>query len=172
MTRDIQLPTTTIAESTPEFDVSLDELVGYVLRRAQIKVFQHLAGELAEHDLRPAQFAALAILEREPGLAQADLARSLKIEPPQMVNMLNKLESRALAVRVRSPSDKRSYGVFLSRNGEKLLQELKGVAVRSDAESTKALTGDERDTLLHLLRKVVGNDDMSSLPSLADGEGL
>jgi DNA-binding MarR family transcriptional regulator len=51
-------------------------------------------------DLRPAQFSALAIIEQNPGLMQADLARALAIEPPQVV-LLNKLESRALAVRMR-----------------------------------------------------------------------
>lgn len=165
MKGDIIQPTTTTSEIASPSDVVLEDLVGYVLRRAQLKVFQHLASKLSEHDLRPAQFAALAILEQEPGLAQAELARALKIEPPQMVTMLNKLESRALAVRVRSPSDKRSYGVFLSRNGERLLQELKLVAVKSDAESTQNLNRDEREILVQLLRKMIGDEERSILPS-------
>ncbi|WP_223504311.1 MarR family winged helix-turn-helix transcriptional regulator [Pseudomonas sp. BF-R-24] len=135
-------------------DSALDDLIGYAMRRAQLKLFQNLIGRLSAHDLRPAQFSALAIIDQNPGLMQADLARALAIEPPQVVPLLNKLESRALAVRVRCKPDKRSYGIFLSKTGETLLKELKQIAAQSDFDSTSALTGEEREELLRLLRKV------------------
>ncbi|TWE01408.1 MarR family transcriptional regulator [Pseudomonas sp. AG1028] len=134
----------------------LDTLVGYALRRAQMKVFQHLVGNLAEHDLRPAQFTAMVIIDNEPGLMQADLARQLAIEPPQLVPLLNKLESRGLAQRVRGVQDKRAYGVFLTKAGIALLGKLKAIAVASDEAATAALDEDERAQLLRLLHKVNG----------------
>ena len=143
---------------TPEgpapLDSALDDLIGYAMRRAQLKLFQNLIGRLAEHDLRPAQFSALAIIEQNPGLMQADLARALAIEPPQVVPLLNKLESRALAVRVRCKPDKRSYGIFLSKTGETLLKTLKDIAAQSDLDATAALDAQERAELLRLLKKV------------------
>lgn len=135
-------------------DTSLDELIGYAIRRAQLKVFQHFVNKLASHELRPAHFSALAVINQNPGLMQADLARALAIEPPQLVPLLDRLEARALAVRVRCNPDKRSYGIFLSKSGEQLLKELKQLAVQSDIESTDALTTSERATLLELLRKI------------------
>lgn len=135
-------------------DSALDDLIGYALRRAQLKLFQNLISQLAVHDLRPAQFSALAIIDQNPGLMQADLAKALAIEPPQVVPLLNKLESRALAVRLRCKPDKRSYGIFLSKTGETLLKELKQIAAQSDLDSTAALSGAEREELLRLLKKV------------------
>ena len=135
-------------------DSALDDLIGYAMRRAQLKLFQNLIGRLSEHDLRPAQFSALAIIEQNPGLMQADLARALAIEPPQVVPLLNKLESRALAVRVRCKPDKRSYGIFLSKPGETLLKTLKEIAAQSDLDATAALDAQERAELLRLLKKV------------------
>lgn len=135
-------------------DSALDDLIGYALRRAQLKLFQNLISQLAVHDLRPAQFSALAIIDQNPGLMQADLAKALAVEPPQVVPLLNKLESRALAVRVRCKPDKRSYGIFLSKTGETLLKELKQIAAQSDLDSTTALSGAEREELLRLLKKV------------------
>ncbi|MEE9103813.1 MarR family transcriptional regulator [Pseudomonas nitroreducens] len=132
----------------------LDNYVGYALRRAQLSVFQHLVNELARFDLRPAQFTALAIIESNPGLMQADLARALSVEPPQLVPLLNKLETRALAVRVRCKPDKRSYGIFLSKAGETLLKQLKDVALQSDLEATAGLSDAEREQLLDLLQKI------------------
>ncbi|WP_139315695.1 MarR family winged helix-turn-helix transcriptional regulator [Pseudomonas sp. PA27(2017)] len=137
-------------------DSWLDTLVGYALRRAQLKVFQHLVGNLAQHDLRPAQFTAMVIIDNEPGLMQADLARQLAIEPPQLVPLLNKLESRGLAQRVRGVQDKRAYGVFLTKAGIALLGQLKAIAVASDEAATAALDDDERNQLLRLLHKING----------------
>jgi len=142
------------AEVQAPLDSALDELIGYAMRRAQLKLFQNLIGQLSTHDLRPAQFSALAIIDSNPGLMQADLARALAIEPPQVVPLLNKLESRALAVRVRCKPDKRSYGIFLSKTGETLLKELKQIAAQSDVDATSALSTEEREELLRLLKKV------------------
>lgn len=142
------------ASSQASDDGSLDKFIGYALRRAQLKLFQNLITKLAAHDLRPAQFSALSIIDENPGLMQADLAKALAIEPPQVVPLLNKLEKRTLAVRVRCKPDKRSYGIFLSKAGESLLQELKANAAESDLESTQALSDQEREELLRLLKKV------------------
>ncbi|MFZ6048765.1 MarR family winged helix-turn-helix transcriptional regulator [Pseudomonas sp. CR3202] len=156
MAKTVQSQKAEFVDTTPTMvvDTSLDELIGYAMRRAQLKVFQHLINKLSDYDLRPAQFSALAIIDQNPGLMQADLARALAIEPPQLVPLMNKLESRALAVRVRCKPDKRSYGIFLSKAGEQLLKELKQVAYESDIASTAALSEDERGELLRLLRKV------------------
>ena len=141
-------------EVQPPLDSALDDLIGYAMRRAQLKLFQNLISRLSTHDLRPAQFSAMAIIDQHPGLMQADLARALAIEPPQVVPLLNKLESRALAVRVRCKPDKRSYGIFLSKTGEALLKELKAIAAQSDIDATSALDSAEREELLRLLKKV------------------
>lgn len=132
----------------------LDELIGYALRRAQIQVYQHLVERLGEYDLRPAQFTALALIQQSPGPTQAELARALSIEPPQVVPMVNKLEERGLALRIRSKADKRSYGLYLSKAGETLLATLREIAAQSDIESTANLSEEERAQLLGLLRKV------------------
>ena len=150
----VAVDTTDMEESSEINSPFLDEVIGYALRRAQLKVFQHLINELEAYDLRPAQLTALTLIEQNPGLMQAELARALAIEPPQMVIMLNKLEALGLALRIRCKADKRSYGIFLSKTGETLLKQLKDVAIRSDNEATAALSTEERQQLLHLLHKV------------------
>ncbi|MGP0173407.1 MarR family winged helix-turn-helix transcriptional regulator [Pseudomonas sp. NCHU5208] len=146
-----------LSEKIPDpaiLDQALERYLGYVLRRAQMKVFQHLSTRLEAFDLRPAQFTALMIIEQHPGLMQAELARALAIEPPQAVVLVNKLEKLGLAMRLRCKPDKRSYGIFLSKAGETQLKELKQIAAQSDQDSTSALDGEEREQLLHLLRKL------------------
>ena len=149
----IEAQSTNVEMQAP-LDSALNDLIGYAMRRAQLKLFQNLISRLSAHDLRPAQFSALAIINQNPGLMQADLARALTIEPPQVVPLLNKLESRALAVRVRCKPDKRSYGIFLSKTGETLLKELNQIAAQSDLDATAALDNQEREELLRLLKKI------------------
>lgn len=140
-------------DSEANAPADLNDLVGYALRRVQMKVFQHLVDCLTPYELRPAQFSALAIIAQNPGPTQAELAKALNIEPPQVVPLLNKLEEAGLALRVRSKADKRSYGLYLSKAGEKLLKTLYGVAEESDRAATANLNDDERQQLLALLRK-------------------
>jgi DNA-binding MarR family transcriptional regulator len=132
----------------------LDDLIGYALRRAQMKVFQHLVECLAPYELRPAQFSALAIIAQSDGPTQAELAKALNIEPPQVVPLLNKLEDAGLALRIRNKTDKRSYGLYLSKPGERMLETLYAIAEQSDRAATENLDDDERQHLVMLLRKV------------------
>jgi len=147
---------------TEPSDTLLSQLIGYALRRAQLKVAQNLVEQLNPFDLRPAQFSALLIIEASPGLMQTDLASILAIEPPQVVTLLNKLEKLGLAVRVRCKPDKRSYGIFLSKAGETLLKQLKQIASASDREATAALDDSERQQLLQLLHKIYRQDEPAS----------
>jgi DNA-binding MarR family transcriptional regulator len=113
-----------------------------------------LVSKLGEHDLRPSQFAALVIINEDPGLMQADLGNRLLIEPPQVVTLLNKLEKLGLAMRVRCKPDKRSYGIVLSKAGEQVLERLTADAKAIDLEGTANLSDAERTQLLELLKKV------------------
>lgn len=132
----------------------LDTLLGYALRRAQLRVFQQFISSLEPHDIRPAQFSALVLVERYPGITQSSLARTLGIDAPGMVNLIHKLEGRGLALRVRCKRDRRSHGIFLSKQGEALVQELKPLAVASDEAAASRLSAGEREQLLALLRKI------------------
>jgi len=140
--------------ATGKLDSSLNNLVGYVMRRVQMKITQHLNGQLEGHGIRPAQFTALSVIEQSPGLMQTDLAKALAIEPPQAVLMVNKLEERGLAMRVRSLPDKRAYGLFLSKAGEQMLKQLTAIVIQSDIDATATLSSEERDQLLVLLNKL------------------
>jgi DNA-binding MarR family transcriptional regulator len=156
--QDLSMPRKAKTQAPPAepatLDSTLGNLVGYVMRRVQLKISQHLTTRLESHAIRPAQFTALSIIEQSPGLMQADLAKALAIEPPQAVLMVNKLEERGLAMRVRSNPDKRSYGLFLSKAGEQLLKTLKEVVVQSDLDATAALSAEEREQLLTLLNRL------------------
>ena len=128
---------------------------GHLIRRAQQ---QHQArwGELVGSDLTSVQFAVLAALAAEPGTDQNTLAGALSIDTSTLAEVCLRLACRGLIDRERSEADARRYRLRLSPGGRSVL-ERHLPAVDAVGEALLApLTERERETLLGLLRRVIG----------------
>lgn len=145
-------------EPTSVAGLVLENRLGYALRRAQLAVFKHFNEAMQEYGIRPAQFSSLVVIEGYPGITQTNLAKILDIDPPRIVSLINNLEERGLALRVRCKRDRRSHGIFLSKKGEALTEHLKGLAEQSDIKATQTLSEIERRQLLTLLIKIYAAD--------------
>ena len=66
----------------------LSELLGYVLKRAQLKVFEDFLCCVAPLQLTPAQFSVLLLLDKNPGRNQTEIANTLGILRPNFVSMV------------------------------------------------------------------------------------
>ncbi|HXN66818.1 MAG TPA: MarR family transcriptional regulator, partial [Bradyrhizobium sp.] len=93
------------AESSALQMGELSELLGYSLKRAQLKIFEDFLRCVAPLQLTPAQFSVLLLLDRNPGRNQTEIANTLGILRPNFVAMLDGLESRDLCARIRSTND-------------------------------------------------------------------
>ena len=134
----------------------LPELIGYVLRRAQLAVFQDFFGAFAPFDIRPAQFSVLTVIERNPGLTQSQVAEALGIKRTNFVGMLDELERRGLAERRQTARDKRSYALHLTTEGAALMRRLKPVLKAHESRMVGKVGEDGRDALIALLREIAG----------------
>src|SRR3954462_3368920 len=97
----------------------LSELLGYSLKRAQLKIFENFLSCVAPLQLTPAQFSVLLLLDKNPGRNQTEIATTLGILRPNFVAMLDGLESRELCARLRSTNDRRSHIVVLPDKGRR-----------------------------------------------------
>ena len=70
----------------------LDNAVGYLLRRAQLAVFEDFAKRFAALDLTPAQFSTLLTIHENPGRRQSDIAASLGVQRPNFVALMDALK--------------------------------------------------------------------------------
>jgi DNA-binding MarR family transcriptional regulator len=132
----------------------LEGHLGYFVRRLQVWIFQDFVRTLAAHDIRPAQFSVLVVVEANPGLSQADLADTLGIERARLVRLLDGLEKRGVLRREGSPVDRRSHALFLTEAGEKALQPIKALAAEHEAHLTRHLGAEKHDILLEALREL------------------
>jgi DNA-binding MarR family transcriptional regulator len=132
----------------------LDDLIGYALRRAQLRVFEDANRVLNPLGLRPTLLGALIIIDANPGSTQAEISTALGIRRPNYVALMDELESRGLAERFASVTDKRSNAVFLTTNGRKLLRKAMKVALAHENNLLAALDTSQKQTLMDLLRLV------------------
>ncbi len=141
----------------------LPELIGYVLRRAQLAVFQDFFGAFAPFDIRPAQFSVLTVIERNPGLTQSQVAEALGIKRTNFVGMLDELEKRGLAERRQAARDKRSYALYLTAEGAALMRKLKPVIKAHESRMVDKVGEEGRATLIALLQEIAdGSHDTRS----------
>ncbi len=130
----------------------LGEFVGYALRRAQIAVFDEFIREFAALDLRPAPFSVLAVIARNPGLNQSEVALALGIQRANFVVLIGRLEQRGVVE--RRPVDKRSYALHLTNEGEKLLAAAMDLQDRLEARVEARLGAGGKARLMELLSRL------------------
>jgi DNA-binding MarR family transcriptional regulator len=133
----------------------LSELLGYALKRAQLRVFEDFLSCVAPLQLTPAQFSVLLLLDQNPGRNQTEIATTLGILRPNFVAMLDALESRDLCARTRSPNDRRSHILMLTDKGRATLARAKKlVATKHEARLSELLGPQNRAALLTMLATI------------------
>jgi DNA-binding MarR family transcriptional regulator len=126
---------------------------GFLLRRAHqisISIFEQ---ECQGIKLTPIQYGILTVLHTLPGIDQSRLARKLGLDKVTTLRVLRDLEGRGLITRSEHPSDKRSYSLTLSSDGQILFKESQKHVNKAYMQLASGLTESELTTLLQLLGK-------------------
>jgi DNA-binding MarR family transcriptional regulator len=132
----------------------LEDDIGYVLRRAQLVIFQRFFETFAAFDIRPAQYSVLTVIELNPGISQAQAADALGIKRPNFVAMIDALEERGLARRVPAEDDRRFHGLYLTDEGRALMAKLHKIGASQERVIIDRLGATEYRRLRESLRVV------------------
>jgi DNA-binding MarR family transcriptional regulator len=132
----------------------IEQHLGYFVRRLQVWIFQDFMRGLSSLEIRPAQFSVLAVIEANPGLSQSDIAELLGIERARLVRMLDRLERRGLTERRAVPTDRRSHALYLTREGHRVLKQIKELAAAHEVRLIQKLGPEKHRLLLGMLREV------------------
>jgi DNA-binding MarR family transcriptional regulator len=131
------------------------ESLAFVLSQVGIHASARFAARLAEVDLLPPLFRVLNLVDAAEGRSQQEIARAVQAPPSRMVAFVDELEQRGLVERRADPRDRRVRALYLTAAGREALARGREVAHRHEAELAAGLSGDERERLVGLLRKVV-----------------
>ena len=132
----------------------LDSLVGYAIRRAQIRIYEDFVQSLAQWHITPPRFSALVIISRNPHLKLTELASILGIARSGAVLLVDALEDMKLVARRPAPHDRRAYSLVLTPAGRRTLEAATTAVCAHDAHVAAALSAQEQDTLRALLGKL------------------
>lgn len=134
------------------------KLAGHLIRRLHqqsVQVFQAQT-QAVGLDLTAVQFAALNALALQPGMDQASLAAAIGFDRATMGGVLERLERKGLVQREVSPQDRRARLLYLTPEGERLLQGSRPVVKALQTDILALLSPRERSTFLALARKALG----------------
>ncbi len=132
----------------------LDQEVGFVLRLAQVAVFKDLIVTLKPLTLRPADYSLLLIVNANPGMKQQGLGAALSVQGPNLVTMVDQMESRGLIVRSAAPTDRRAHALHITPKGRALLKQAKAAHARHHARVTKCLGATDAVALVDILNRI------------------
>ena len=134
-------------------------IIGYMLRRAQLSVFQDFLESFAKLKLRPAEFSVLNLIAQSPGQKQSEIAEQLGIKRANFVALMDGLERRGVAERRKSPEDKRSHSLHLTPEGERFVEKMFAIWRVHENRIVERLGGEaDRDRLLELLNRIANPD--------------
>ncbi len=132
----------------------LSQAIGYQLRRAQLAVFEDFARRFAALDLSPAQFSALVAIRENPARRQSEIAAALGVQGPNFVALMDGLERRGLAERLRSGADRRANALQLTPAGATLLKRAEATQATQEAAIRDLIGETEHRRLVETLERL------------------
>ena len=132
----------------------LQSLLGYNARRAALSIIGVFLERLAVYGLKPVDFSVMSVIHHNPGVTSRQLCASLSILPPNLVGLIQSLESRGLIDRKPHPTDGRAVGLHHTDKGVTLMLQAEVTAFELEIDASSKLTAKQRQTLLQLLQKI------------------
>ena len=131
-----------------------DKDIVVTILRSQVTILRAVRSMAAREGLTIQQFGVLRLLSRLGDVPMSALSEELKVSPPVITGIIDRLEKKSLVKREGSSSDRRMTEIILTENGKKLYRKIQGDYRWTIHESLgRSLTMDEQQTLARLLKK-------------------
>ncbi len=99
----------------------LQDIPSHLLRRAHFKAEGLFANKFSSEGITPRQKAALVLLYQQPGLNQNALSERLAMDRNTVTEMIRRMVRSGLIERRSSPTDARSYQLYVAPDGIRIL---------------------------------------------------
>ena len=143
-------------KSSKQLDlVALQQAPGFMIRLLQLQIFQEFFEFFTEAGFTPASHSILMVVRDNPSVTQSELAAILRIQLPNLVKILNELETSAVINRKRSSRDKRAIELSLTSKGKKAAGQASRMADVFNRRILSALDERDRQEFLRMLVRLV-----------------
>lgn len=152
-----------MADDPPPSD--LDVHLGYWLRMVSNAVSHSFARAVEVEGVTVAEWVFLRMLFDVEGMAPSLLAERMGMTKGAITKLADRLVAKELVERRANPDDRRAHALLLKPAGRTLVPRLAALADRNDAAFFGALSPDERRELEGLLRKIVAERELRTVPT-------
>ena len=147
-------PATLVDPSDGIADSMAAALVGYNLKRSYLVVRNAAQSALDPLELRVVSMTALSLIVDNPGIAPSQIADALQMERPNIVVIIDELETRQLISRARSQEDRRRFALTATMRGRRLRDQARDAVAAAEYGALGALSDAEIAQLMNLLRRI------------------
>lgn len=130
----------------------------FLLARANAISVTRGNAALAPFGLRVRSYAVLELAVTAARPTQRELASFLRLDPSQVVSLVDDLESQGLAVRTTVPDDRRTKAVEATALGRERVAEAREALGSATERVFASLSTQEREALTALLQRVAFDD--------------
>jgi len=131
--------------------------VGYWVIQASHLYQQAVNEELLPHGITWRQSQVLGFLSLYGPLSQADLAEHMRVEPPTLVGILDRMERDGWIRREADEHDRRRKVVHPTEAAEPVWSKIASCARRVRSKATRGLSAEQLATLKQLLTTIQQN---------------
>lgn len=128
--------------------------LSFLLARANAVSLSAANAGLAGHGLRIRSYCVLALACDGARPSQKEIAEFLRLDPSQVVSLIDELAGRGLVERVPDPRDRRSNVLVATDTGLEVHSRARVDVVRAEEALLTVLSAGERDALANILRKL------------------
>jgi DNA-binding MarR family transcriptional regulator len=135
--------------------------LAFLLSQVGAHAAARFAERLAPLNLIPPHAGILGIIKQADGLSQQALGEKLGVFPSRLVTLLDELEQRGLVERRDSPTDRRSYALYLTDAGRDAFEQIGRIGREHQDALCAALDESERAQLAQFLTRIAAQQQLA-----------
>ena len=144
---------------------ALYRMPGHLIRRCHQISAALFAEECGPFDITPQQYAVLSVLAANDGVDQITLAGLAALNRTTAGEVIDRIERSRLVKRRDNESDRRVKNIFITKAGQRRLDEIEEAVERVQRRLLEPLDAQERTRFVELLTRVANdNNELSRAP--------
>jgi DNA-binding MarR family transcriptional regulator len=134
---------------------ALQQTPGFMIRILQLQNFEAFYPYFEALKLSPLEYAILVAVRDNKAVTQSELAAVLKMQLPNLVKILSRMEESGFLKRKRSARDRRAVELSLSAAGERRADEASRLGESFNARTLSALSKAEQAVFLQMMARLI-----------------
>jgi DNA-binding MarR family transcriptional regulator len=135
-------------------DSALTDDISFLMARANALSLAAGNAALAPLGLRARSYSVLELAAGDARPTQRELAEFLRLDPSQVVALVDELQGLGLVARESDPADRRTKVVAATPRGREVCQVARAAATAAEQTLHAGISGSDRELLVDLLRRL------------------